>query len=123
MISIHHPFLLRYLDPTYYRSLRPNGNQISSFFNYVMLFYPNLIQGNLCKKVPGKKVSGKNLEIKTLEKSRNFLKSLEKKSLKIKSCVLGLFSVRTFFRKLFSKDFFGGYQSKVTFSRTITAEC
>ena len=44
---------------------------------------------NLCKKVPRKKVSGKkNLEIKTLEKSPNFLKSLEKMSLEIKSCVL-----------------------------------
>ena len=43
---------------------------------------------NLRKKVPGKKFLEKNLEIKTLEKSSNFLKSLEKMSLEIKSCVL-----------------------------------
>ena len=64
---------------------------------------------NLCKKVPGKKFLEKNLEIKNLEKSPNFLKSLEKMSLEIKSCVLipGTFLVgnfRTFFWKLFSKD-------------------
>ena len=39
---------------------------------------------NLCKKVPGKKVSGN----KTLEKRPNFIKSSEKMSLEIKSCVL-----------------------------------
>ena len=43
---------------------------------------------NLCKKVPGKSSWKKNLEIKTLEKYPNFLKSLEKMSLEIKSCVL-----------------------------------
>ena len=43
---------------------------------------------NLCKKVPGKKFLEKNLEIKTLEKSPNFIKSLGKMSLEIKSCVL-----------------------------------
>ena len=44
---------------------------------------------NLCKKFPGKKVSGKKqLEIKTLEKSPNFIKSLEKLSVEIKSGVL-----------------------------------
>ena len=48
-----------------------------------------LLHKNLCKKVPGKKFLEKNLEIKTLEKSPNFLKSLEKMSLEIKSCVLG----------------------------------
>ena len=41
------------------------------------------------KKIPGKKVSGKKqLEIKTLEKSPNFIKSLEKLSVEIKSGVL-----------------------------------
>ena len=43
------------------------------------------VEKNQCKKVPGKKGLGKNLEIKTLEKSPNFLKSLEKRSLEIKS--------------------------------------
>ena len=48
-----------------------------------------LLLKNLCKKAQGKKVSGKkNPEIKTLEKSPNFIKSLEKMSLEIKSCVL-----------------------------------
>ena len=41
------------------------------------------------KESPGKKSFWKkNLEIKTLEKSPNFIKSLEKRSLEIKSCVL-----------------------------------
>ena len=46
-----------------------------------------MIETNLCKKVPGKSFRKKNLEIKTLEKSPNFLKSLEKVSLEIKSYV------------------------------------
>ena len=46
---------------------------------------------NLCKKVPGKKVSGKKPGIKTLEKSPNFLKSLEKMSLEIKFWIPGTF--------------------------------
>ena len=50
------------------------------------LFYPKA--WNLCKQVLGKKFLKKNLEIKTLEKSPNFLKFMEKMSLEIKSCVL-----------------------------------
>ena len=38
--------------------------------------------------LPGKKFMKKNLQIKTLEKSPNFLRFLEKMSLEIKSCVL-----------------------------------
>ena len=40
------------------------------------------------RKFRAKKFLEKNLEIKTLEKSVNFLKSLEKMSLEIKSSVL-----------------------------------
>jgi len=40
------------------------------------------------RKSRDKKFLEKNLEIKTLEKSLNFIKSLEKMSPEIKSCVL-----------------------------------
>ena len=56
-------------------------------------------EGNLSKKVPGKKVSGKKPGNKTLEKSPNFLKSFEKVSLEIKSCVLDSWN-------FFTRDFF-----------------
>ena len=48
----------------------------------------HLMTTNLCKKVPGKKVSGKKPGNKNFGKSPNFLKSLEKMLLEIKSCVL-----------------------------------
>ena len=48
-----------------------------------------LIWMNLCKKVPGKKVYGKKTwKEKLWGKNPNFLKSLEKMSLEIKSCIL-----------------------------------
>ena len=62
----------------------------------VYFYLSNVVSGgggsaNLFKKVSGKKFLEKNLEIKTLEikeKNPNFLKSLGKMSLDIKSCVL-----------------------------------
>ena len=47
-----------------------------------------LSQGIYVRKSRGKKFLKKNLEIKTIEKNAKFLKSLEKMSLEIKSCVL-----------------------------------
>ena len=99
-----------------------------------------LLNLNRINRIYVRKSRGKkNLEIKTLEKSPNFLKSLEKISLEIKSCVLdswdffflklvGLYfrrlfnkrtifhrtflvwNFRTFYPETFFKDFFGGYQ-------------
>ena len=58
------------------------------FYSLLTNVWNGMGRKNLCKKVPGKEVSEKNVEIKTLEKSPNFLKSFEKMSLEIKSCVL-----------------------------------